>query len=101
MCKLSYSAKKLKKKLISEYSISDSGGLAILESGLQAYDRAAKARETIDTDGMVIFDRFGATKAHPLLSVERDARSQWLMALKALNLDLEPLNSGPGRPAGR
>ena len=45
-------------------------------------------------------DRFGQVKSHPLLSVERDSRAQYLAALKALNLDLEPLRDKPGRPGG-
>jgi hypothetical protein len=36
-----------------------------------------------------------------LLPVERDSRAQWLAALKALNLDLEPLHDKPGRPGGK
>ncbi len=101
MLKLSYKAKKLKQKLIEEYSISDSGGLAILQTGLEAYDRAEAARASIEQYGMLVPDRFKIPKPHPLLTVERDARSQWLQALKQLNLDIEPLNQGPGRPAGR
>jgi len=98
---LSEKAKKLKRKLIDEYSIVDSGGLSILEAGLEAFDRATAAKTRIDEEGMTLPDRFGTLKPHPLLTTERDARAQWHMALKALNLDLEPLNAGPGRPAGR
>ena len=98
---LSTKAKKIWKKLVTEYGIDDSGGLAILTTGLEAYDRAASARRQIDDEGMTITDRFGAQKPHPLLACERDARSQWLAALKSLNLDIEPLRDGPGRPGGR
>jgi glutathione S-transferase len=45
-------------------------------------------------------DRFGQPKPHPLLATERDARAQFLAALKALNLDLEPLRDRVGRPGG-
>ncbi len=44
-------------------------------------------------------DRFVQRKPHPLLAAERDARAQMLAALKALNLDLEPLKDR-GRPPG-
>jgi len=101
MSKLSKNARKLKKKIKTEYSICDSGGLAILDAGLQAFDRAAAAKIRIDVEGMTIVDRFGALKPHPLLATERDARAQWLQAIKQLNLDIEPLNQGPGRPPGR
>ena len=101
MIKLSRQAKKLKKSLIKEYQIDDPGGLAILQTGLEAFDRAAEARQAIDTDGMTIIDRFGIKKPHPLLACERDARAQFLQAIKQLNLDIEPLKDRSGRPAGR
>ena len=98
---LSKEARELWRDIVTEYGIDDAGGLSVLKTGLEAFDRAAAARQAIDKDGMTIVDRFGAQKPHPLLSCERDARSQWLMALKNLNLDIEPLEDRPGRPNGR
>lgn len=97
---LSTEAKKIWKILTEEYGIEDAGGLAILKTGLEAYDRATGARLAINKDGLTISDRFGALKPHPLLACERDARAQWLAALKAMNLDIEPIK-GIGRPPGR
>lgn len=97
---LSEDAKTLWVLLTTEYGISDAGGLAVLVSGLEARDRAELARVQIAEEGMTIIDRFGIRKPHPLLPAERDARAQWLAALKQLNLDLEPLRDGPGRPPG-
>ena len=88
------------RKLVDEYRISDAGGLLLLETAMQAFDRARGAREKIDRDGELVPDRFGQFKAHALLPIERDARAQMLAALKQLNLDVEPLAAGPGRPAG-
>lgn len=59
------------------------------------------AAEQIESDGQTVKDRFDQDKPHPLLSVERDARAAMLAALKQLNLDLEPLRDGPGRPGGK
>ncbi|MFH0812216.1 MAG: hypothetical protein V2A69_05195 [Pseudomonadota bacterium] len=98
---LSKEAKLIWKELTTEYGIADAGGLAILKTGLEAYDRATGARVAIDKEGLTITDRFGASKPHPLLVCERDARSQWLAALKQLNMDIEPLRDGPGRPGGK
>jgi P27 family predicted phage terminase small subunit len=98
---LSKEAKLIWKELTKEYGIDDAGGLAILKTGLEAYDRTTGARLAIDKEGLTITDRFGASKPHPLLAAERDARGQWLAALKQLNLDIEPLRDGPGRPPGR
>lgn len=97
---LSKEAKLIWKELTTEYGIDDAGGLAILKTGLEAYDRATGARLAIDKEGLTITDRFGTPRPHPLLACERDARAQWLAALKAMNLDIEPLRDGPGRPPG-
>jgi phage terminase small subunit len=98
---LSAEAKRLWKTLTREYDISDSGGTSILKSGLEARDRSEGCRLRIDVEGLTIEDRFGTSKPHPLLAAERDARGQWLAALKQLCLDLEPLRDKPGRPPGR
>ena len=97
---LSADAKRLWTSITSEYCIDDAAGLHILRAALEAFDRSQAAREEIDKCGMLFRDRFGAPKPHPLLPVERDARAAFLAGLKALNLDLEPLRNGPGRPPG-
>jgi phage terminase small subunit len=68
---------------------------------MESFDRMRAAQASIEQDGATAPDRFGQVKAHPLLSVERDARAAMLAALKAMNLDVEPLRDGPGRPADR
>jgi hypothetical protein len=98
---LSRAAQKLWRELCREYSIEDSGGLAILETGLRAFDRMEAARRIIEAEGMQAPDRFGVMKPHGLLAAERDARGQWLAALKQLCLDVEPLQERHGRPNGR
>ena len=87
--------------LVDEYGIDDAGGLAILQTACEAFDRYQSASAQIAKDGPTSLDRFGQIKSHPLLSVERDARAQWLAGLKALNFDVEPLRDRPGRPGGR
>jgi hypothetical protein len=83
--------------LQAEYGIEDAGGLAVLSIAGEALDRLRLAQAAIEADGATVVDRFGQTKAHPLLPVERDARAAYLAALKALNLDLEPLQDRPAR----
>jgi hypothetical protein len=85
------------KKLVHEYQIEDAGGLAILRTAIDAFDRMKKAKAQIDVEGMAIKDKWGQLKAHPLCAVERDSRSQFLAALKQLNFDIEPLKA-IGRP---
>lgn len=81
-----------------EYEITDSAGRMLLQTALEAFDRMKAAAEKIHRDGETIKDRFEQLKAHPMLTVERDARSQMINALKALNLDLEPIRDRSGSP---
>lgn len=85
-------------RLQDEYAIDDRAGLLLLQTAMEAFDRMRDAQAAIAQDGLTVPDRFGQLKNHPATTVERDARSQLLTALKALNLDLEPLRDGPGRP---
>nr|WP_016856006.1 hypothetical protein [Halomonas smyrnensis] len=87
-------------KLADEYGIDDEAGLLLLQTALEAFDRMRQCQAAIARDGVSIVDRFEQIKPHPLLNGERDSRSQMLAALKAMNLDLEPLRDGPGRPPG-
>ncbi len=98
---LSLEAKKVWSEILKEYSIDDAAGLRILRVALEAFDRAQAARAAIDKEGMTVMDKFGQIKPHPLLPIERDSRAAFLAGLKALNLDLEPLQTRPGRPSGR
>jgi len=98
--KLSKDAELLKKSLLKEYAIDDSCGLAILQTGLEAYDQMHSAMAVVAVEGMTVKGDRGGTKAHPLCAVIRDSRAQFLMSLKNLQLDLEPLK-GIGRPPGR
>jgi P27 family predicted phage terminase small subunit len=97
---LSKEAKKIWKALIVEYGIDDMAGQRILRVTLEAFDRAQAARVEIDRDGLTVTDKFGQTKSHPLLPIERDSRAAFLSGMKALNLDWEPVK-GIGRPPGR
>jgi P27 family predicted phage terminase small subunit len=98
---LSAEARAIWQQLASEYGISDAAGLHVLRVGLEAHDRMRAAQKAIEADGATVTDRWGQVKAHPLLSVERDARAQFLAAVKQLNFDLEPLRDRPGRPGGK
>ena len=97
---LSAESKKVWKAIVEEYQISDVAGLRILRVALEAFDRSQKCRLSIDKIGLLIKDKFGQPKPHPLLPIERDNRAAFLAGLKALNLDLEPLRDRPGRPGG-
>ncbi|MGE4194624.1 MAG: phage terminase small subunit P27 family [Pseudodesulfovibrio sp.] len=98
---LSKEAKSWWDNIMNEYEIQDQAGQLILQTGLEAFDRMRQAQGLLKKEGMTTVDRFGQPKAHPMTIVERDNRAAMLAALRQLNLDLEPLNDRPGRPAGR
>jgi len=87
-------------RLITEYGIVDAGGLLLIRTFADAFTQELNSMDVVAKDGLTFKDRFGQVKAHPLLSVIRDARAQKMAALKGLNLDIEPLRDGPGRPGG-
>jgi len=87
-------------RLKEEYGIQDSGGLSWLSIFADADTEERNCQEIVKREGIVIKDRFGQKRSHPLLTVIRDARAQKMMALRNLNLDVEPLKNGPGRPTG-
>ena len=98
---LSASARAWWRKLTAEYAICDQAGLLLLQTALQAHDRMNQARDLIAKHGAVTVDRFGQLRPNPATTIERDSRAAMLAALKALNLDVEPLRDAAGRPPGR
>ena len=96
---LSAEARAWWRKLTSEYAIRDEGGLLLLGTALQAFDRMRDAQRSIAEQGVTFLDRYGQPRLNPAAQVERDSRVGMLQALRALHLDVEPLGK-PGRPSG-
>ncbi len=88
-------------RLAKEYEIEDPAGQALLRTFASAFSLEIECQEQIERDGLTFKDRFEQIKSHPLLTILNNARAQKMAALKALNLDLEPIQAGPGRPGGR
>ena len=97
---LSAEARDWWQRITTEYSLDDDAGRLLLQTALEAFDRMRECQKAIAEDGMIVRGSTRQPRSHPLLTVERDARSQMLAALKSLNLDLEPLRDRPGRPVG-
>ena len=97
---LSQAAKTWWATLTRDYMIegNDSAGLLLLETALRAFDRMTQAQALIVEHGLVTVDRHAQLRPNPACVIERDSRAAMLMALKSLNLDLEPLHQRPGRP---
>lgn len=91
--------RELFERVQAEYAITDAAGLALLTRAAECLDRLTEARELLATDGPVTKDRYGTMKAHPANKIELDSRNGFLAALRALNLDIEPLKA-IGRPPG-
>ena len=68
------------------------GRLAIIETALQARDRADAASKIIATEGMVTkTKKTGAVHLHPLLRVERENRSLFTKLFGQLHLSWDPM----------
>ena len=92
--------RRLWRDLVHEYAIDDAAGLTLLCTAAECLDRIREAQKSIQLDGAVVNDRYGIPKQHPACALEKDSRNGLMAALKAMNLDLEPLRDGPGRPGG-
>jgi P27 family predicted phage terminase small subunit len=98
---LSAEARRLWRDILEEYEITDAAGLRYLLTACECLDAKRQAEAIVKHDGQTVTDRFGQPKPHPLLVTIRDNTAQMMLALKNLNLDLEPLRDAPGRPPGR
>src|SRR5262245_43944814 len=87
-------------QLVGEFGITDAGGLTLVTTVGECKDRLTEAQALIKQHGAVIVTPSGHMRPNPALKVEVDARNGMLAALRMLNLDIEPLRDGPGRPAG-
>jgi hypothetical protein len=83
------------RSIMSEYEISDCGGLSMLEQACAAQDRIAECGVIIARKGQVVRTKSGP-KEHPLLKIELQSRSFLVRTLIRLGLDVEP-----AKPVGR
>jgi hypothetical protein len=83
-------------ELQQEYRIEDAGGLSILRLHCEGLMTARLAEKILAAEGLTSLDRFGSPRAHPAAVILRDARSQMLASLRALNLDVLPKSARLG-----
>ena len=91
-------AKAVRKRIQTEYAIEDSYGLYLLDRLEEDHALLVEIQKSLKKQGLVTRDRYGAERPNPLLATLKDTKSRILATLKQLNLDLEPLRDGPGRP---
>ena len=97
---LGKSGKQLWTALRAEYQIDDAAGIALLTAAAECLDRMRAAQQAIGEHGEIVTDRYGQVKVNPACGLEKDARNGLLQAVRALNLDIEPLRDRVGRPGG-
>jgi P27 family predicted phage terminase small subunit len=74
----------------------------LLTLACRAWDRAEQARELLDREGLTTKDRYGTSKTHPAVTIERDCRTQFARMVRELDLDTEaPRSERVGPPALR
>ena len=85
MGNLSESSAKLREIILKSEDLTEAQ-VEILDASLSARDLWHRAEKQIDIDGLVVKGDRGNIKAHPLCSVIRDAKSQFLAGFKMLDL---------------
>ena len=85
---LSDEARTVWRNVMDSYGIGDPAGRLLLQSALEAFDVVRDCQQRIAKDGRTVKGSTRQLVAHPLCSVERDARSQMHQALKLLRLDI-------------
>ena len=83
--------------LQAEYGILDAGGLAVLVVACECQDRMLAARKAIEEHGPITLDRYGQPRVSPACQLEKDARGQFLQAIKLLGIDVDPQTLKGGR----
>jgi phage terminase small subunit len=75
--------------VMKEYLL-DSHHVLLLVKACEAWDRSEQAREVIAKLGMTYQERFGAPRATPEISIERDSRLAFCRILRELGFDVAP-----------
>lgn len=96
---LSRPSKAVWRSTVEDYGL-ESEPHSVRVSGMapEASDRAEEARVRIAQDGAYLLDRFGQTKTHPAVAVERDARIATARLFRELALDPDSGQPGEARP---
>lgn len=87
--KLSPEAQSWHDQLVKDYDIKDTAGKLLLQSAFEAFMRMRDAQAMITQHGIIFIDKAGQLKPNPACTIERDQRSQMLLCLKSLHLDME------------
>jgi hypothetical protein len=96
---LSPRASQLWAEILADYDLAPAE-VELLRQACSALDRAESAAQVLDRDGLTTIDRYGATRAHPLVDVELRNRALFARLLAQLRVEATPANPvRRGRPA--
>lgn len=97
---LSRQAQKLFRETREQFGIDDAPSLVLLGNACRALDRLRIAENIVRKEGVVYRDRWGQPKGHPA-AARVDAENLTLQrSLRELGINLAPLPSDGGPPAG-
>jgi hypothetical protein len=77
------------RRILADYEL-ESHHVKLLLMAAEAYDRAAQAREILQTQGLTFTDRFKQPRARPELAIERNSMITFARLLRELRLDVSP-----------
>ena len=84
---------------LSDFEINDEAAREILWQACSAADTAEQLATAIRADGVVVQTKTGLRGRYPGLKGELAARSFVVRSLQRIGLTVQPIRSGPGRPA--
>ena len=72
---------------ITTNRMDDAMGRAVLLVALEALDRLREAQKILKREGLTCRDRNGVVRPHPCTVIERNSRSAFLAAFRALGIE--------------
>jgi P27 family predicted phage terminase small subunit len=97
---LSEEAAQLYKHVVDSYELEEQD-LTTLLLACECLMRAREARAIIDSEGVVVTDRFGQRKENPACRIELDNKRMYSQLLRELALNVDaPAESRPPLPRG-
>jgi phage terminase small subunit len=95
---LSREAKGWYRQVCGEFALEEHH-LRLLQVCAESWDLGQRARQELENAGSLTYtDRFGGVRPLPQISIMRDAKTQFMRALRELGLDIEPPRPEAGRP---
>ena len=86
--KLNKAGAKFRRDILKTVQFDEIQDFLRLDMDCHTLDRILECREVIKKDGLFVKDRFGISKPHPAIDVERQQKILFIRILRELNLDL-------------